>query len=157
MKVEIDPANADLFGSSGNGVLDMCIVRDPASWRGEEKADAFNLGMDFNFGDWEALFVDVLKYPGWDDYVEGDNIHDLHERNRKKFQDSIPEYPMLTRIFDMYEDYQYAPEELPKLREECLSVKSKTSNPGAIKALRKLILAGEEASKRGFHLLFICD
>jgi hypothetical protein len=52
---------------------------------------------------------------------------------------------------------EFAPEELPKLREECLMVKARTSDPKAAKALRKLVLACDEASKRGFSLMLICD
>lgn len=157
MKLEIDPENVDLFDGFGNGSLHLHFVRDPENWHGEERRDAFYIELDFHPGDWEALFFDVLHFPGRDKYVEGDDINELNERNRKKFEQAIPEYPMLARIFDMYEDYQFTPDELPRLREECLSVKSKTSNPQASRALRKLIFASDEASKRGFYLLFICD
>ena len=157
MKIGINPENSDLFEGFGNGSLHLYFVRDPANWHGEDRRDAFYIELDFHSSDWEALFIDVLHFPGWDKYIKGDDVNELHERNRKRFEQTIPEYPMLARIFDMYKDYQFTPEELPWLREECLSVKSKTSNPQAIRALRKLIFACDEASRRGFHLLFICD
>jgi hypothetical protein len=113
--------------------------------------------LDFHFRDWEALFIGILKVPDCDRYVEGDDINELHERNRKKFDKSIPDCPMLSRLFDMYEDYEFSPEELPKLREECEMLKSRATNAEGLKALRKLILAADEGSQRGFHLMFVCD
>ncbi|MCM3869795.1 MAG: hypothetical protein ND895_03710 [Pyrinomonadaceae bacterium] len=124
---------------------------------GEDWEDAFYMGLDLHSSDWEALFINVLHVPRCDEFAQGDDINEFHERNRKKFEQSIPKYPMLARIFDMYEDYEFAPDELPRLRAECQEVKSETSNPVAIKALRKLIFASDEASKRGFSLMFICD
>lgn len=157
MRIESDPTSADLFDGFGNGSLHLYLVRDPDNWHGEESEDAFYMDLDLHFCDWEALFIDELRFPGWDTYVEGDDVNEFNERNRKKFEESIPGYPTLNRIFDMYEDYEFAPEELPRLREECLMVKARTSNPKAVKALRKLVLACDEASKRGFSLVFICD
>lgn len=157
MKINISPEDEDIFDGFGNGSLHMCLVRDPKNWRGVEQTDGFYMELDFHGSDWDALFIDVLGFPGWDEYVEGDDVFELHERNRKKFERTIPEYPMLARIFDMYEDYQFAPDEVLELREECERVKLTTSNPGARKALRKLILASNEATKRGFHLVFSCD
>ena len=157
MKIEPTPENADLFDGFGNGSLHLYFVRNPENWHGEDRGDAFYTELDFHARDWDALFIDVLHFPGWDEYAEGDDIDELHERNRKKFELTIPAYPKLARLFDMYEDYQFKPEELPLLREECLVVQSTTSNAAALKALRKLIFACDEAARRGCHLLFICD
>jgi hypothetical protein len=82
---------------------------------------------------------------------------ELQERNRKMFQQSIPDYPMLARIFDMYEDYIYIPEEVIELRNECFHLKTKMTEPNAIKALRKLIYACTEVSKTRCNLMFVCD
>src|SRR5918997_755032 len=106
MRIEVDAENADLFDGFGNGSLHLYFVRDPERWQGEERDDAYYIELDFHGSDWEALFIDVLHFPGWDKYVEGDDVNELHERNRKKFEQTIPEYPMLGRIFDMYEDYR---------------------------------------------------
>ena len=106
---------------------------------------------------WTALFIDEFHFPGWEVFAERDDVDELHERNRKKFEQTIPEYPMLARIFDTYEDYRFTPEEIPRLSEECLRAKSKVTNLNAVKALRKLIVACDEAFKRGYNLTFICD
>ena len=101
MTIEVSPENEDLFDGFGNGSLHLYLVRDPENRHGEDRSDAFYIELDFHFSDWEALFIDVLHFPGWDKYVEGDDVNELHERNRKKFEQTIPEYPMLARIFDM--------------------------------------------------------
>ena len=151
-----DP-DADLFDGFGNGSLHLYLVRDLKNWRGEDREDAFYLEMDFHASDWQAVFKDVLQVPEGDDYKEGDNVGELHERNRAKFQRSILEYPMLARIFDMYEDCEYSPAEVKRLWEESLKLKGSLSHPEAVRALRKLIYACDEASERGFSLVFICD
>lgn len=80
--------------------------------------------------------------------MQGEDVNEHCERNRRLFQQSIPNYPMLGRIFDMYEDYVFTPEEVERLREECLRVKSFTSNPAADLGLRKLIYARLVACNR---------
>ena len=157
MKLQIDSEDADLFDGFGNGSLHLYLSQDPGNWRGVDRPEEFYLELDFHLSDWEALFVGILKVPDYDRYVEGDDINEHHERNRMKFEQSIPDYPMLSRLFDMYEDYKFDPNELPKLREECERLKLRNSNSEGLRALRKLILAADQASKRGFYLMFICD
>ncbi len=95
-----------------------------------------------------------MKY---ENYKESENYQKIEEENRRTFQKVALEYPMLSRIDDMYEDYVFTPEEVKKLREECLKVKSIASNPSADLALRKLIYACDEALKDNFHLMFSGD
>ena len=64
---------------------------------------------------------------------------------------------MLGRIWTMYEDFVFRLEELPQLRGECVKLKSETTQPEAVKALRKLIYACDEAAKRGFSLILSGD
>jgi len=64
---------------------------------------------------------------------------------------------MLGRINYIFEDYVFTPEEVEKLREECLKLTSDTSNLEADLALRKLIYACDEALKDNFYLEFTCD
>jgi len=157
MKLQIASEDADLFDGFGNGSLHLFLTQDPTKCRGVDRPEEFYLELDFHLSDWQALFIGILDVPDYDRYVEGDDISELHERNRKKFEQSIPDYPMLSRLFDMYEDYKFAPNELPKLREECERLKLRTTNTEGLKALRKLIFAADQASQRGFHLMFICD
>jgi hypothetical protein len=147
MRSEIDPENADLFDGRENGSLHIYLARvlDPQS------EDAVDLRLDFHAGDWWALFVNVLHVP------TSDWIDLPREGQRIEFRQALAEYPMLAQIWDIYDDAGYLPEELPQLRSECLQVKSETTEPEAVKALRKLIYACDEATKRGFGLLLVGD
>jgi len=95
------PENADLFDDFGNGSLHLYFARNPENWRGEDRRDAFYIELDFHACDWDALYIDVLRFPGWDEYAEGNDIDELHERNRRKFELTIPAYAKLARLFDM--------------------------------------------------------
>ena len=156
MEIEVTPENRDLFDGFGNGSLHMGVQRD-SDWSGIESNDGLYLNLDFHFSDWEALFINVLKFPGWDEYIQGEDVFEHHERNRKKFQENIPQYPLLARILDMYEDYLFSPFETIHLRKECETIKAATTNVDAVRALRKLILGCDEAIKRDFYLYFSCD
>jgi hypothetical protein len=147
MTSEIDPENADLFDGRENGSLHIFLGRiaDPAS------DGAVDMRLDFHHDDWAALFVGVLDVP------TSDWLHLSREAQRIEFRKALPEYPMLAEIWDIYADAAFLPEEVPQLRSECLRVKSETTQPEALKALRKLVYACDEAAKRGFCLLLSSD
>jgi hypothetical protein len=168
MNPEIDPEITDLFDGRGNGSLHIHLARDPERWHGAESEDSVDMRLDFHPDDWVALFVDVLHVPvpNEDDlqqlnersrYVERDEVIVLREWRRDMFREATSQYPMLGRIWDMYEDAVFRPEELPQLRDECLKLKSETTQPEPLKALRKLLYACDEATKRGFSLMLISD
>ena len=168
MKADIDPENADLFDGWGNGSLHIYLARDPERWRGAELQDFLETRLGFNLDDWDALFVNVLhvsmlnaedlqQLHGRNLYVEADERIDRFEWERDLFRDALPGYPMLGRIWTMYEDFVFRLEELPQLRGECVKLKSETTQPEAVKALRKLIYACDEAAKRGFSLILSGD
>lgn len=145
----VDPNNEDLFDGFENGSHHLYVVCEP-NWRPYDSGDARYLELDFHVSDWEALFWDVLGCPKFD-------LNESSERNREMFQQAIPEYPMLSRIWDNYEDYVFTPEEIEKLRNECLQIKAGVAEANAARALRKLIYACDEASKAGCNLMFVCD
>jgi hypothetical protein len=156
MADEVESVDADIFGGRGNGTLHLCVVRTLGEWN-DSAGDRY-LKVDFNSRNWASIFFETLHcHPEWTPYVEGEDINDHTERNRQLFQQSIPDYPLLGRIFQMYEDYVFSPEELGGLREECLKVKAIVQSPAADLGLRKLIYACDEASKHGLHLVFSCD
>ena len=64
---------------------------------------------------------------------------------------------MLGRIESIYDECLFLPDEVTELRGECLKLKSETTQPEAVKALRKLIYACDEATKRGFSLMMSGD
>ncbi len=106
---EVD--NSDLFDGFGDGSLHFYVVAD-SELKPYETDDSTYLELDFHFSDWKALFVKTLKVPEYEEYKFDEDIKLFEERNRKKFQESIPDYPMLSRIFDIYEDYVFTTSEI---------------------------------------------
>jgi hypothetical protein len=146
---------SDVFSGCGNGTLHIAIVQDTDRW--DVSAGDRHIGVCFNYEDWKSIFSEELHCPEVEPYVQGEDIIEHCERNRRLFQQSIPEYPMLSRIFDMYEDYVFAPKEVETLRQECLKLKAIFVSGAADLGLRKLIYACEEASKENRSLMFVCD
>ncbi len=144
--------NEDLKGAT-NGSLHIFVVSEAERWR--ENGRFLEIG--FNDSDWEALFLDVLHCPVMEPRAEGETYVKHLEQYQKEFQQSIPACPMLGRIWDIYEDVAYTPEEVKQLCEECLKIQVATTSPSALRALRKLIFACDEALKVGQALFLASD
>jgi hypothetical protein len=117
------------------------------------------LGIDLQAEGWAALFYEVLgcpdpsKYP----YSPGESADQYEDGYRKGFQDAIPDYPMLARIWDMYTDVEYHPDEINQLRAECVRAKLITSNPTGSEWVTKLLSACDTALQRGLGLYLASD
>jgi len=146
----------DIFGGCGNGVLDLSLAKDPKTW-GQNFNDR-HLKACINDADLESIYDIIapnrMKYT---DYKQSEDYQKFVENNKKILEQAAIEYPMLGRINDMYEDYIFNPEEVKKLREECLTLKSFDLNLSADLALRKLIYACDEAVKDNLYLMFSSD
>ena len=148
---------SDIFDGFGNGSLHIYLADSSYTFGYPATGEAYYIKLDFHFSDWEALFSVALGCPEYDQHVEGEDSNECQERNRRRFQQSLPEQQMLSRIFDMYEDYLFSTEEVAQLREECSKLMGVVVHPPAVKALRKLIFACNKASQENRQLLFICD
>ena len=151
---EID--NSDLFDGFGNGSLHFYVV-SKQNCKPYKDGNARYLELDFHLSDWEAFYVKSLKVPEDEEYQFNENIDSFDERNKRRFQNSIRDFPMLGRIFSMYEDYLFTTQEILSLRYECERLKLELKEKDAIKAVRKLIYASDEAIKAEFNLMFVCD
>jgi hypothetical protein len=143
------------------GGLAVCVMRDPSFERfsqGLSGADRF-LDLRLEGDEWGALFLDVLKCPDTGDVPQlgNETSEEWQERYSLKFQQTIPAYPMLGRIHDLFIYVIYKPEEIKQLRDECLRVQSTTSNEKALAMLKKLVRSCDESSKIGFGLLLAPD
>jgi len=146
----------DIFYGCGNGVLDLSIAIDPKNW-GQNPND-HHLKICITYDDLDSIH-DVFA-PGIiksENYERGVNYEKVVEENRNILQKFVLKYPMLGRIEDMYEDYVFTPDEVGKLREECLQLKTAKPNSTADLALRKLIYACDEALKENSYLMFSGD
>lgn len=63
----------------------------------------------FDGAEWSALFRDAIRIKDREPLVPGEDFDKWIERQRVRFQESIPEYPMLGRIWDTYIDVSYHP------------------------------------------------
>ncbi len=108
--------------------------------------------------DWASIFYDALRCPRASNVltVRTDEV-ELAETRKLKFQQAIPEYPLLGRIWDMYTDVKYEAKEIDQLRNECFRVKASTTSDRAIKSLDKLIYACDEALGSGLGLFLASD
>lgn len=145
MKPDIDPENADLFGGRENGSLHIYLARDLERWH--VAGDTVEMRIDFHPEDWHALFVGVLHVEtlgptGW-----------LTQESRELDTD----FPMLGRIWSVYDECVFLPDDVSTLRGECVKLAPETAQPEAVRALRKLLYACDEATKRGFGLILTGD
>ena len=133
--------------------LDFLLVQNPDDW--DESTDRqTNLALDY--ASWEALFFKVLGCPDTE-FVEGSNSDTWPEYWEEKFREAIPDYPMLGRISDYYQDVWYAPDELTRLRNECQSVRNRTNDEDAIRGLDTLIAGCNEAQQYNLGLFLGAD
>ena len=141
------------------GRLSIFSVRDPKSFFEGLKEPDHYLDIDLKGDEWAALFYDVLRCPKAtvEPFSPGDDTEQWRERYRLKFQQAMPNYPLLGRIWDIYEYGSFRPTEIAQLREECLRIQNNTSNEKALAALTKLVSACDEASKNSSGLLFVPD
>lgn len=137
--------------SSNDGRLYIYVMRDPdprtfpAALSEGDHFTSFFTGQE-----WKRLFVDELKCP----VPLPDDSPELYGA---KFSSALSAYPKLGKISDMYIYVCYKPEEVRKLREECLQVQRNSSNQEAQEAVAKLVQACDEALKKGSGLLFVPD
>lgn len=155
----IKPVPVAVSGIAGG--LSVYMMRDPSFPRFSQGLVGNDRYLDTRLeGDeWEALFLDVLRCPdvGEVPYLPNESSAEWQERYGFKFQQTIPAYPLLGRIHDLFIYVIYKPEEVGQLRDECLRVQSTTSNEKALATLKKLVRSCDEASKIGSGLLLAPD
>lgn len=154
MTVSLDSNETDIFSGCGNGTLTLAICQDPQIYNPNTD---IGLNVCINDDDLEAISLDIFQSSTGKPYEGVDNILVGRNRNRKLFQESFPAYPMLSKINYMYEDALFNPQEVKTLREECIQLKTITTNSKADLAFRKLIYACDKAIEVGFYLDLSCD
>lgn len=145
------------MNTGGAGHLLIYLVRDPESFSN----DLILVGDDKSTGngifgnEWGELFYDILKCPHPPQF-QGD-MSTYQERRSEEFRKALPRNPMLARIFDMFADAWYRPEEIAALRAECVQVRDEGVAAETPEALQKLLVACDEALKMGTGLYLACD
>jgi len=139
----------------------ICVMREPSfsEFKQGMRGQDHYLDIRLEGNEWGALFLDVLRVPGFNDVprLKDEESVDWQERYRSIFQRTLPNNPMLARIWDIFIYVSFEPEEIEDLRKECLRIQSTTSNKRAQEALAKLIHACDKAGEVQSGLFFVPD
>lgn len=152
----VEPAGADPFSNLGTAGT-LYISKVSFEGGGEARNSFLNtksyLNVFLTGDEWHAIFFDVLGCP---QQATGTVATDGNSREKYKlsFQEAIPDYPMLGRLYDIFNYSSYNPEEVEQLRDELLRVQAITPNEHALKGIRKMIIACDEVRDGGGGLLF---
>ena len=134
-----------------SNLLMFCAMKEPSKWN-----DADSLAFGGMRDEWDALFYEALNcpMPSRDiPYIEGCDMKEWQKLVCLSFQQAIPEYPLLGRVWDYYIDVWYAPEEIAQLRAECVAAQNKAKGIAlAEKALEQFLYACDKALEKGFGL-----
>lgn len=145
----------DIFSGCGNGTLDLSLAKNPNKYDAKtDRALKICINYDDIFAIQDTVVSGRIDYENLQSNAEYEKAD---EKNRKVFQEFALLYPILGRINDMYQDYVFSPDEIQKLREECLKLKSTNQNAAADLALRKFIFACDEALKDNSFLVLSSD
>jgi hypothetical protein len=144
-------------GSLAAGNLRIYAVQAPEKW--DYRTNEVDRYLDdFTGLEWIALFRDVLKCPmGTETKGANQGFFSEDRPYQLRFQEAIPDYPLLARIWNTFEDVTYGPKEIPKLRDECLRVSSMTANEDALMGLNKLLNACDDAITNHLGMYLSCD
>lgn len=138
------------------------LIRDVAAFQNQpgptSELDRL-LPFSLTYQEWYALYFDVLK-------VDNGEYKKWLEEHPKEAQDSLPpiefegearDYPMLSRICGYLCDAVFEAEEVKQLRQECLRVRSMTSNPLALRGVEKLLRLCDEAERSGLNIYLMSE
>jgi hypothetical protein len=105
------------------------------------------------------VFEGLFNCPDAEPYIDGEDIEQYESRYRLQIQEcaSSYDYPMIARIWDIYEEFSYSNDETQRLLGACQKLRSTTDYPGALWARDKLILACHEALKQDSGLFLASD
>jgi hypothetical protein len=155
-----------IFVCNFTDCLSIYLAPDPSLPRSLEQPSSQWLGLHFDATDKEALFFQALKVfnpaaavggrLSATDCEEG-KWEELSHQFERSIEQSTIALPMLRRLKEEYEDASYSPEEVNRLRDECLTVRSGTDDVCALSSLDKLIRACDEALKERSGLYFASD
>lgn len=140
------------------GKLHIYVVRNPDAWHYQTNRVDHYVN-DLEGDEWIRLFRDTLRCPMEiaESLVSVEESTNPRERYRVAFQNSIPQYPLLGRMWDTYADAIYDHSEIKQLRDECSAVRAGTSDVFAGQGLEKLIDACDEALESGCGLYLASD
>ena len=137
------------------------LVRDTRGFGVDGKTSPADHPVDLHitYQEWLAIFFDAL----------GLDKSDYDEMAAKRaalgqpksllavLDEEIPGFPMLSRIRGPFHDAVFEANEVGALREECLQVQNRTSNPLALEGIRKLLLICDRAQNLKLSIYLVSN
>ncbi len=113
-------------------------------------------GTSFAFEEWSAFFFEEMNIPTLP-YADGDDLGEIHRKEKEMFVAALGHFPMLSRMDDHYSDSEYNSHEVSQLLNECSSVLTDLTNPLAISFTNGLIQGCRKAIESGFGVSLGAD
>jgi len=107
------------------------------------------------YEEWRALFFDVLGIPNTS--AAPDSETKTEKELILELDQQVPGYPMLSRIKGYLCDAVYSAEEARELQQECLDVRSATSDLLVLRGLDKLRRISREAQRLRLNIYLMAD
>lgn len=135
-----------------NGSLDICIAKNPAA--SDWGVGDYYSGMQLHPDEWEALFLGVFGVEEAVDYESSS-----FEEQEEAFQTFVAGqgFPMLSRIWHIYQDAYFLADEVDQLHGECVRLEAKTDDPIALKGLDKIKRGCMQAVNALSGVAFVSD
>src|SRR5688572_3770045 len=133
--------------------LDVALMKDPSGEWFPEHGDR-HVDIAFSFQEWESFFFNTLGANSTD-YIEGEPYEIYESRYQTTFQDSLKEYPLLSRNHEFYQDAFFASDEIHLLEFELKRAETLSMDAHARAFLSGMLSACEMArsEKMGIRLL----
>jgi hypothetical protein len=144
------------------GFLYTWLVEDAEAFfykpGGASKRDR-QLHFGLTYQEWLTLYFDVLGIDrsGFDKWAAEHPEEAAKGNYIDGFSEELPDYPLLSRIHSYLDDAIFEGDEIRQLRDECLRVKSNTSNVLALRGLDKLIHICDWARSLNLNIFLMCD
>jgi hypothetical protein len=137
------------------------LVRDTTAFGLDGKTSPADHPVDLRltYQEWLAIFFDALKLDKSDyDEMEARRAALGQPKSLLAVLDEeVPGFPMLSRIHGPFYDAVFEANEVSALREECLQVKHRTSNPLALEGIRKLLLVCDRAENLQLSIYLVSN
>lgn len=148
-------------GSLESGMHVTWLVHDVAAFEahaGPTSKEDKVLPYGLSYQEWFELYFNVLGVDktGYDRWAK-ENPEEAKHSVLGEFDEDIDGYPLLSRIKGARYDVMYKAEEVGLLRDECLKVKSNTTNPVALRGLEKLLRICHEAIVSGLSIYLMSE
>lgn len=137
------------------------LVRDTQAFGLEGRTSPDDRSVEFRitYQEWLAIYFDALGIDksGYDEVAAKRAALGQPKSFLTELDEEIPDFPMLSRIQGPFHDAVFEADEVNALRQECLQVQTKTSNPLALEGMRKLLLICDRAQSLGLSVYLISN